>query len=423
MLLGLVLGLLVAELGHRAYLWTRGRPYDSSALLEEMRIVADPMRAFMEDPGAEAPMAGDAETDLAAEQSEGGWVLHPYSGSEREHDLGDVLRYFREEQDDEAFELLVLGGSVAAALSLDPDGAIQQALAADPRLDGRPVKVLPYAHAAYKQPQQLMRLCYLLGFGYRPDAVLNIDGFNEVALTLAASKKGVNPLYPSPPVWKAPLDLRKAQSRRGLLLLSRATQLGESMDSVLASAVRWAPHSSLLGTLLSRRLVAQSRVREALSADWEAEVSRLHGAEGSQPESQGPMFTEDPVSVVELAVKAWYESSRSIEAICRARDIPYVHMLQPTALLEGSKVFTEQELRVAARHASWEEGARLGFPLLREAGKRLREEGVSFVDMTQCFQGVERTVYRDPCHFNGFGKQQFRGKVVRAFLGAYAPPR
>jgi hypothetical protein len=64
------------------------------------------------------------------------------------------------------------------------------------------VKVLNFAHAAFKQPQQLTRVAYLFAFGYRPDVVIELDGFNETALAFENGRTLTHPLYPSAPCGK-----------------------------------------------------------------------------------------------------------------------------------------------------------------------------------------------------------------------------
>ena len=59
------------------------------------------------------------------------------------------------------------------------------------------MRILTVAMPGYKQPQQLLALAYLLSHGAQIDVVVNIDGFNEVALPQAENlPKGVNPFYP-----------------------------------------------------------------------------------------------------------------------------------------------------------------------------------------------------------------------------------
>ena len=57
--------------------------------------------------------------------------------------------------------------------------------------------LLNTAYGGYKQPQQLMALNYALALGAQFDVVVNLDGFNEVALDASENAlQGVSPAYP-----------------------------------------------------------------------------------------------------------------------------------------------------------------------------------------------------------------------------------
>src|SRR4030095_13628597 len=53
------------------------------------------------------------------------------------------------------------------------------------------------SHEGYKQPQQLLVLSYFLSIGQTFDLVLNIDGFNEVALGSLNNERGLDISMPS----------------------------------------------------------------------------------------------------------------------------------------------------------------------------------------------------------------------------------
>ncbi len=50
------------------------------------------------------------------------------------------------------------------------------------KASGREIRLVNLGMGGYKQPQQLMTLVYLTSLGAEFDLVINIDGFNEVAL-------------------------------------------------------------------------------------------------------------------------------------------------------------------------------------------------------------------------------------------------
>jgi hypothetical protein len=56
---------------------------------------------------------------------------------------------------------------------------------------------LCFSHEGYKQPQQLLVLAYFLSIGQSFDLVVNIDGFNEVALSSLNDQRGLDISMPS----------------------------------------------------------------------------------------------------------------------------------------------------------------------------------------------------------------------------------
>ena len=89
-------------------------------------------------------------------------ILHPYFASERRHDLGRELERFRHGIPEDVYVVLVVGGSVAAAWVDAASDIFNSTVQAHPRLAGRRVRLLNYAHPSHKQPQQLTKVAYLL---------------------------------------------------------------------------------------------------------------------------------------------------------------------------------------------------------------------------------------------------------------------
>jgi hypothetical protein len=95
------------------------------------------------------------------------------------------------------------GGSVAGgiALAAQENDKLAALLRDAPRFQGRKIRVLNFAVGGHKQPQQLMILAYYLSLGQAFDAVINIDGFNEIVFGPANAEKGVAVGYPNPYQW------------------------------------------------------------------------------------------------------------------------------------------------------------------------------------------------------------------------------
>ena len=76
----------------------------------------------------------------------------------------------------------IFGGSVAFWFSVRGIDAMLEELAKLPQFYGKSFVVVRTALGGTKQPQQLMALNYLLALRGHFDMVINLDGFNEIAL-------------------------------------------------------------------------------------------------------------------------------------------------------------------------------------------------------------------------------------------------
>jgi hypothetical protein len=149
--------------------------------------------------------------------------------------------------------------------------------------------------------------------------------------------------------------------------------------------------------------------------EFEEYKTRLHGRAGSLV-VHGPPFEPGAQAVAETSVKCWEECSRTLRALCEARGILYVHVLQPTLHDVGSKVPTPKELSEGQGPDSWIDGVHAGYPLLRAAGERLRAGGEHFVDATQIFAKVEKRIYFDVCHFGEAGNVMLGDRIADELL-------
>jgi hypothetical protein len=84
----------------------------------------------------------------------------------------------------------------------------------------------------------------------------------------------------------------------------------------------------------------------------------------------------------------------------------YLHFLQPNQYDKGSRQLTDEEMELAFEPGPfpYKEAVGLGYPLLKEEGRRLVQKGVHFTDLSKMFIDEKRTVYSDKCcHFNQLG--------------------
>ena len=375
----------------------------------ELERLRDPLAEF-------AP----EQVDTAAIQGSTAGILHPYFGSEKRHDTGGVLATFREGIPASDYVVLVLGGSVAQAWATPGGRVFQKRVSGHPALAGRRVRILNYAHASHKQPQQVMRLAYLFSLGYRPDCVINIDGFNEVAFGCDNGSSGMNPVYPAYPSWGIIAHQFESISPEQWQRAARVTELRARLGELAGSALGRGLHrSSLLGSWALGRARGIDRERRALEQELVAGVAEAQLSETAMRQLGGPDYPPQFGDYLTLSVRNWFESSLSLDGLCRRRGIPYFHVLQPTLYDEGSKPLTEKERSFEPGTENWPRAVQQGYPRLRDRGQELQSLGILFVDGSQAFANANRELYYDPCHFLGPGSELLAEPIAGAFPVSY----
>lgn len=354
---------------------------------------------------------------LEQEETRKGRIPHPYIGwteRNRFQQIARELATFTGGRADETLEVLVVGGSVSGLVGANGAEGIRAGLQADQRFAGRDVVVLNHGHGSFKQPQQVMLVAYLLGLGYRPDVILNVDGFNEVALGMDNVMRDANPLYPHWPQYAptAGAAVRAPEVEAALTDLAIAQA---ALDRAAREALEgWALKSAILG----RR--ARARVAELAArcgALQDEVLARMESAEGFDPAAGPPVWNrDDRLAALEAVVAGWFEASRQIDALARLHGITYLHVLQPTLHDPGSKPLTELEQERGTLQPTWRAGVIEGYPRLRAAGAELVAAGVAFRDGSMLFRDLTEEAYYDGCHFRGAGMDVFAAATAEWLL-------
>lgn len=289
----------------------------------------------------------------------------------------------------EALRVALFGGSVAMAVWSTSRGALARPLE---EATGRPVTVENFALSAYKQPQQLMLLAFVLVRGERFDVVLNLDGFNEAALPYDGLPAGLDPIYPFK--WNERVEpIVAPEALRSLALAMDAGDRRRSLGRfVHGGPWRYSPFCHLAwrvadGALARRQAAWRRRWEEAAAA---GRSFRTHGIE--------PPALEEELFALEVAV--WERSSRLMNALVESAGGRYYHFLQPNQYDEGAKPIGAEERAVALGPAGPGTGGwavRHVYPLLSAAGRRLRPDGIRFRDLRRIFADHPEPLYADDC--------------------------
>jgi hypothetical protein len=399
-LLGACCALGAAELGARAWLAWRGTPWSAAAARERAARIAEELSGRLGWEGADA--GGDGAYDNL--------VLHPYYGYDSANAARAKERVVEALASPHPGELCVLlvGGSVAALFNSSTDGGkdeLARLIAADPRAGDRRVRVLGHARPGFKQPQQLHVVADLLRQGAVPDVVLNLDGFNELDLAVGNARAGLPADWPSHTHWlhvsAPPADPRQ---------LDALVDEEGARRAALAEAERLDASPLLASALLGPRALGRL---EELASRASAAAAERDALRAPEP----PPGDFDTGAAVAQAVEIWSRSSAELARLCAASGVRYVHALQPTLHDRGSKPLTPEEERDGLR-GGWREPVLAGYPLLRAAGADLSAQGVRFCDVSDAFQGVQETLYYDPCHFSRRGNLLLAARLADAVLAA-----
>lgn len=374
-------------------------------------------RVAILDPRGAASQDGPA--DLKTPASIDYYAIHPFlgfvadpastqgpvrdaSGALEVTDLGFFRRTKSETRDaSKLIRVAVFGGSAAFLFGFGSADRFQQLLAAGGDGEEREFAVETYAIPGYKQPQQLYALEYLLLMGKRFDVVLNLDGFNEIALGPTENvPQGTAAIYPRSwghLVQQVPSPMVLAVAARLVVLreVRRAAASALSVPVVDSSST-----AALVWYAIDRMVSPPIRDAET------AMVNTANGAAGYA--STGPPATQEDGdrALVDL-VTIWKNSSLLMEQVCLANHIAYIHALQPNQYLPGSKPMGAVERAAAFREdSSYRHLVEAGYPQMIAAGDELRKLGVNFIDLTGAFTEISDQIYVDDfCHVNPRGNQ------------------
>jgi len=313
----------------------------------------------------------------------------------------------------EELSVAVFGGSVAAYFTVDGRAAMAGALAAHPALRGKRLRLYSAALGGFKQPQMLGALAYLLALGQHYDVVVELDGFNEVALSYETHKsRGIFPAYPRD--WDEMVG--PVPDVEQLRRIGRATYLQESRSAVARIFARpplsWSVTAGLVWKCVDRVLGGRL-------ADARAQlVKRAAGA--YRYRERGPVrhYATDEELLADIA-RIWSGSSVQMQHLATGAGALYFHFLQPNQYVPGSKPLGPSEKAAAYRAESdYRVPVEKGYPFLQAEGARLAARGIEFHDLTNLYAGIAEPLYIDDCcHVNAKGNAlmgEAVGKVIAA---------
>lgn len=280
-------------------------------------------------------------------------------------------------------KILILGGSVALHLSTNPEADIDNLFAQRINAHFKTDRFSVYTAAINggKQPQQYLKLVYLDLLGFRPDIVINYDGFNETALPLAENRAIHNPaIFP------------RSYSKH----LESTTARGACIDTNnrLQSDPGSIPIVELMAYAYAKRCL--SKINGDYGVPWWGEQFKRGDDEAYASQSRA----------------IWRESSNRIYQFTKMHGIDYIHVLQPNQYVAGSKILTQQERTDALGHRSYGGPVSKYYPRLGRDGLQTEH----FLDQRDIFRTNGETLYIDRCcHLNRNGMQYIADDIISRF--------
>lgn len=311
----------------------------------------------------------------------------------------------------------VLGGSVAWQMTAYGESALRESLRAHSAWRDKDIQLVRLAMSGHKQPQQLMTLNFMLALGAEFDVIVNVDGYNETALPSCENdRSGVFAAYPR--MWHArTLDIVDPRVYGKSLQLFQIRGARQNAAQWLQDSWVWSsPTMNVVWKLRDLSWEHQLLDLATELADRRRKFDRGFAAQGPTQ-----VYTGDEAMFDHLR-DLWKNCSLQIHHLCLANGTKYIHALQPNQYLPGSKPLSEFE-RIAVVDPSQEYGRAIAkaYPMLIDEGKRLRERGVDFHDLTMLFATTDETIYSDPyCHYNQQGNEMLARTVASKIVESFA---
>ncbi|MEM1170863.1 MAG: hypothetical protein AAGJ08_17735 [Cyanobacteria bacterium P01_H01_bin.35] len=309
------------------------------------------------------------------------------------------------------FIIGVFGGSVANNFAVNirvnqsrGNQEFINSLKSIPELADKEIIILCFAGGGYKQPQQLLMLNYFLSIGQEFDMVINIDGFNEVALSHQNNQQQIELYLPS---IQHILPLTRLASD-DLSVMKAIVEISELKNN-LSTAINKLESCKLalchgLRSLQLKRLL-DSYQKEILKYDEQVarNSSKMDSSDSLVYLNKIPEVLEDEIAFDKIG-KNWYESSLAMSQILAERNILYFHFIQPNQYYPTERVYSPEEKVFIIEGHPYSTGVRKGYPVLLSKINSLKEAKVNIFNGVNIFDREKEIVYRDACcHYNFLG--------------------
>ena len=224
-----------------------------------------------------------------------------------------------------------------------------------------------------------MRIADLFSLGYVPDAVINLDGFNEVTVPCRTEPQDPSP----PPPRAAQVKAWPRGPTADLDILAGCAPFASVHAEVERALQSGSDRSSILGSLSLRRVRPLERAVRAAPGGARRDERQFRG----RPTARWRRFRPGSRGRDQRRSDHLVRSSLSIDASCRARGVEYLHVLQSTINDEGSKPLSQEELALDRGPDAWRAGPRMATRACASSARSSRSAVSDFLDAERCLPG------------------------------------
>lgn len=370
---------------------------------------------------AHIPNAGfhDERTERLKRQ---GWPAEEAAKS-RTNNFGFIspLAYPVEKTRDNQFFVGIFGGSVGMWFCQVGVPHLISELREQPFFQDKEIVPLCFSFSGYKQPQLALVLGYFLAIGQRFDLVVNIDGFNDVALGALNDARGADVSMPS------------IQHLGGLVnVVNHSTMTPDKLEALTGIVRDRARLVNLSHTIRTNRSAAIDFVLNAYYSRaqmrYAADLARYDAlpsnpVQNSLIQVTPPTAARDRTRMFADIAALWTRSSLQMRDLLATHGSAYVHVLQPNQYFTTRR-FSEAEAATALSDASpYKRSVEEGYPVLQaEARSTLVGNKVSFFDATAILDREAEQVYVDDCcHYTLTGNRLLAEFIVTAIRSTPGP--
>ena len=352
--------------------------------------------------------------------------FHPFfgytykTGSNNTNNYGFICPYdypFKKEHDDQ-FIIGIFGGSVADNFYREGCERLSEKLKLNPAFAHKEFVYLNYAMGGYKQPQHLQILSYFLSIGQELDAVINIDGFNEIIFCFNNNRLNLDIAMPSAQHFLPMRDLMESRvlDHNKLESLWKIQQYKEKLTRL---------RQKLRHTPLAALHLFYSTTYDHLYKSYRAELLRFDqlikpakNRDSLVNVKYTPASRDDNYLLAAIA-SLWSRCSLLMNQAVAVQKpgALYLHILQPNQYY-SNKAFTKEEQTYSLdRQTAYSVLAEKGYPVLLREIEVLKKNDVAAYSAVNIFDNVKETLYIDNCcHFNRIGNELLADFIAQCMM-------